>query len=187
MNLKIQGGAVLEQQTLRTFLHGETFPVADPSALAGLLLRGAGVPPRSGARSVQAILLFAGAFHDAGGACADPEGTAVLSWGRTGSHPENLRYWHDYLAAGRTDGRGRFFVGTLATTPVCDAAIVCGLRGGILYLDTFGAQAPLREEIGDLFDAGARAVLLTLLDPPVMRAFLLERTQEADEWSALPL
>lgn len=187
MNLKIQGGASLENQVLRTFLHGEMFPADDPSTLAGRLLPGAEIPPRCGVRSVRAALLLAGTLHDAGLSAADPEGTAILSWGRSGSHPENLRYWHDYLSAGRTDGRGRFFVGTLATTPVCDAAIVCGIRGGILYLDTFGDRASARDEIEDLLDSGLQAVMLTLLDPPVMRAFLVVRGTAADEGSALPL
>ena len=59
--------------------------------------------------------------------------TAIIDFGRQGCHEQNLDYFNDYREHGRHLGRGHLFVGTLPTTPPCEAAISLKLTGPCFY------------------------------------------------------
>lgn len=78
--------------------------------------------------------------------------TAVLDCGREGCHQENLLYYRDYLENGRHLGRGHLFVGTLPSTPLCEAAISLGLNGPAYYMDPLDRNELLWDEIEFLLE-----------------------------------
>lgn len=78
--------------------------------------------------------------------------TAVLDCGREGCHQENLLYYRDYLENGRHLGRGHLFVGTLPSTPLCEAAISLGLNGPAYYMDPLDRNELLWNEIEFLLE-----------------------------------
>ena len=83
-----------------------------------------------------------------------PEGT-------DGCRTENLLYFQDYMEHGRCGGRGQLFVGTLPTTPLCEAAIALGLHGPAYYLDTEGREDLLRRDLHlSLSDPALDGILL---------------------------
>ncbi len=88
---------------------------------------------------------------------------AIIGIGTDGSRIENLAYFKDYTDFGRTGGRGQLFVGTLPTTPLCEAAIALSLHGPAFYLDTNGDAEQLNQELE-----------LTLSDPEIDAVLLFE-------------
>lgn len=106
-----------------------------------------------------AMLGAAAALYDAG---MEPSDRIVLTgYGTDGSRTENLAYFQDYIEHGRDGGRGQLFVGTLPTTPLCEAAIALGLHGPAFYLDTDGRRETLIRDLKlSLADPGTDALLL---------------------------
>lgn len=86
--------------------------------------------------------------------------TALLSHSREGCLKQNRAYFSDYVQYGRQYGKGHLFVGTLPSTPVCEAAIALRFHGAAYYLDTL--------ENMDLF---WREIELLLVDHPSVLAF----------------
>ena len=81
---------------------------------------------RRGCGKVKAAMLGAiAALYDAGAFPSDR--IALIGTGSDGSRTENLAYYQDYTEHGRDGGRGQLFVGTLPTTPLCEAAIALSL------------------------------------------------------------
>jgi 3-oxoacyl-[acyl-carrier-protein] synthase II len=84
------------------------------------------------------------AIADAGLVCApEPkQAMGIVGTARDGSLAADVAYFRDYVANGRTLGRGNLFIYTLPTSPLGEAAIQFGLTGPLLY--AAGAGAPLR-------------------------------------------
>ena len=78
--------------------------------------------------------------------------TAIIDFGRQGCHEQNIEYFNDYLEHGRHLGRGHLFVGTLATTPPCEAAISLKLTGPCIYMDAFDRFPVLWDEVSNFFE-----------------------------------
>ena len=78
--------------------------------------------------------------------------TAVLDFGRQGCHEQDIEYFNDYLEHGRHLGRGHLFVGTLPTTPPCEAAISLKLTGPGFYMDAFDRFPVLWDEVTNFFE-----------------------------------
>jgi len=78
--------------------------------------------------------------------------TAIIDFGRQGCHEQNLDYFNDYREHGRHLGRGHLFVGTLPTTPPCEAAISLKLTGPCFYMDAFDRFPVLWDEVTNFFE-----------------------------------
>ena len=78
--------------------------------------------------------------------------TAVIDFGRQGCHEQDIEYFNDYLEHGRHLGRGHLFVGTLPTTPQCEAAISLKLTGPGFYMDAFDRFPVLWDEVTNFFE-----------------------------------
>jgi len=78
--------------------------------------------------------------------------TAIIDFGRQGCHEQNLEYFNDYREHGRHLGRGHLFVGTLPTTPPCEAAISLKLTGPCIYMDALDRFHVLWEEVSNFFE-----------------------------------
>lgn len=89
--------------------------------------------------------------------------TALISHSRTGCLIQNRAYFSDYVQYGRQYGKGHLFVGTLPSTPVCEAAIALGFHGAAYYVDTL-----------DRVDLFWREIELLLADHPSVLAFFRE-------------
>ena len=91
-----------------------------------------------------------------------PAGTALIGWNGCGCTPANQAYWDDYQQHGRETGRGMFFVPTLPSIPVCEAAITLHLQGPVCYIRTPPQTRKLQEHLDDLFsdDATIRQIML---------------------------
>ena len=59
---------------------------------------------------------------------------SILGTNTSGALDANLAYFNDYVAHGRTLGRGNLFIYTLPSSPLAEAAIHFGLTGKLLYL-----------------------------------------------------
>ena len=66
-----------------------------------------------------------------------------------GAGLERFRYWQYYLANGRDLGRGGLFVATLASTPVCEAAITLGAHGSGCYVKGAASTRELAKLCGE--------------------------------------
>ena len=86
--------------------------------------------------------------------------TALISHSQEGCLKQNRAYFSDYVQYGRQYGKGHLFVGTLPSTPVCEAAIALRFHGAAYYIDTLGRT--------DLF---WREAELLLADHPSVLAF----------------
>lgn len=73
--------------------------------------------------------------------------TAVLGYGNSGSHHGNLIYWHDYVENGRVAAQGHLFVGTLASTPLCQLALSLGCHAPVFYVSNGEGVSALADEL----------------------------------------
>lgn len=164
----IPGCTIQPDFTLRTRKRGLQLAGRDYPDLLKQLLALEGVPKanvqdfrRGGEKVRQAILGSIAALYDA--AAAPEETIPILGCGNEGSFTENLLYFNDYIEHGRDGGRGQLFVGTLPSTPLCEAAIALNLHGPAFYLDPGADSEQLREEVELLF-----------ADPTVSRILVLK-------------
>lgn len=65
----------------------------------------------------------------------------LLSTGSDGVLRANTEYFHDYLANGRTLGRGNLFIYTLPTSALGELAIALGLTGPSMFIQSI--ESPL--------------------------------------------
>jgi hypothetical protein len=63
------------------------------------------------------------------------QNTSLLGINSNGALEANLAYFDDYVANGRKLARGNFFIYTLPSSPLAEAAIHFGLTGKLLYLE----------------------------------------------------
>ena len=101
--------------------------------------------------------------------------TAVIDFGRQGCHEQNLNYFNDYREHGRHLGRGHLFVGTLPTTPPCEAAISLKLTGPCFYMDAFDRWPVLWDEVTNFFEMpGIRRVMICRYESDKLTVLLAE-------------
>lgn len=136
----IAGAVLLEGNQLISRKRGLSLEAETPAALLEKLKSVPGMPAtdcanfRRGSSKVKAHLLAATALLYDSRSTLNSK-SAVLCCSRCGSHQQNLDYFQDYLDFGRTTGRGHLFVGTIPTTPMCEAAIAVGAHGPAYYMD----------------------------------------------------
>ena len=82
----------------------------------------------------------------------DFDQTAVLGYGDEGSHNGNLIYWNDYADNGHLAAQGHLFVGTLASTPLTQLALVLGSHAPVYYVSAASEKSSLASEIDFLED-----------------------------------
>ncbi len=78
----------------------------------------------------------------------------IVGWRPYGAHCANRAYFDDYLAAGRTLGRGNLFIYTLPTSPLAEAAIHFKLAGPCFHVAAASDSDPIRL----LVETGARLI-----------------------------
>ena len=101
--------------------------------------------------------------------------TAIADFGRQGCHEQNLNYFNDYREHGRHLGRGHLFVGTLPTTPPCEAAISLKLTGPCFYMDSLGRWTVLWDEVTNFFEMpGIRRVMICNYESDKLTVLLAE-------------
>ena len=85
----------------------------------------------------------------------------LLSSGAEGLLKANEEYFRDYVATGRSLGRGNLFIYTLATSTLGEVAIALSLTGPSLFLrhDADPASAMLRDAQEMISDGEARGFL----------------------------
>lgn len=83
-----------------------------------------------------ASIAVALAFYDAGIVYARgrKQDIGILATNKNGSLDAQVTYFRDYVDNGRTLGRGNFFIYTLPSSPLAEAAIHFGLTGPLLYM-----------------------------------------------------
>lgn len=72
---------------------------------------------------------------------------AVIDISRAGCHEQNKLYYRDFVEFGREFGRGHLFVGTLPSTPLCEALLTLNFHGPSYYMDTMDDFQPFWQEI----------------------------------------
>lgn len=147
--MKCRGGALLTAGRACLLNTGRVFDKFDSwNALRLQLLKEPALPELDwedfgrGADSVRQIMLCAALT-----ALDAPETPwsrcAVIGWNGDGCGAENQRYFDDYLASGRSGGRGSLFVPTLPSIPFCEAAIMLKCHGCGGYFATAASTAAL--------------------------------------------
>ena len=82
---------------------------------------------------------------------------------------------NDYREHGRHLGRGHLFVGTLPTTPPCEAAISLKLTGPCFYMDSLGRWPVLWDEVTNFFEMpGVRRVMICHYESDRLTVLLAE-------------
>ena len=137
---------------------------------------------RAGEKARLAVIGSLLAFADAG---LSPGGNiAVIGWGGEESIMENRAYFTDYAVNGRFLSRSQLFIGTLPTTPICEAAICLNLHGPVFYFHSDGGLGTVLAEAESLTSAGsATQVLLLGIKCDTALALLLEMTEDAHDFS----
>jgi len=158
---EIAGASVLTGAEIRTFRKKLSFLSDDMPGVRDLVLsqsQETDIPHRiamddfrRGDYKMRAYLLNIIASHQDAG-LDTVEKTSVIDFGRCGCHEENVRYFQDYHAHERHRGSGHLFVGTLPTTPVCEAAISLNLHGPVYYLNAMNRFDVLWNEIEMLLE-----------------------------------
>lgn len=72
---------------------------------------------------------------------------AVIDISRVGCHEQNKLYYDDFVQFGKQLGRGHLFVGTLPSTPLCEALLTLNFHGPSFYMDTLDDFTPFWQEI----------------------------------------
>jgi len=184
---QLSGGAMIRDMRLTSLRKKIVLESGDLPSLLARLLAQPGIPCvstedfRRGDSVVRrhlltAILAVADAGADSGG------NTALLGHSSEGCLKQNRAYFSDYVEYGRQYGKGHLFVGTLPSTPVCEAAIALGFHGAGYYLDTLGRTDLFWREI-ELLLADHPAVLAFHREPETLFAFYLTpgRTEVSGE------
>jgi hypothetical protein len=141
---------------------------------------------RAGEKARLAMLGSLLAFADAG-SNADGD-TAVIGWGGEESVSENRAYFTDYAVNGRLLGRSRLFIGTLPSTPLCEAAICLNLHGPVFYLQSDCSLDSVLAEAESLLPAKPRGqqALLLGISCGALLALLLEPAEDVHDFSRPP-
>ena len=137
---------------------------------------------RAGEKARLAMLGSVLAFSDAG---LNSDGNvAVIGWGGEESIMENRAYFADYAFNGRFLGRSQLFIGTLPTTPLCEAAICLNLHGPVFYFQSDGGLNSVLAEAESLLSGmELKQVLLLGISSGALLALLLEQTEDLHDFS----
>lgn len=116
-----------------------------------------------------------------------PARIGILACDRDGSAVANHAYFADYVASGRTLGRGQLFAYTLPTSVAAECAIACRLTGPLLYLaePDGGVAAAWRATRALIDDAQADAMVLLAVTPRAARAVVVTPAADASVASTL--
>jgi hypothetical protein len=139
------------------------------------------------------------ALHDAEMSYSESrkQDVGILGTNRNGCLQSNLDFFRDFVENGRTLGRAKFFVYTLSSIPMAEAALHFNCQGPLLYMGFLERQVPsslsqcdrmiLRGESAAMLaviasEEGARCfVVRRVEDVPRGRAFGLEEVMGAAE------
>ena len=88
--------------------------------------------------------------------------TAILGYGNDGSHQGNLTYWNDFAGNGKISAQGHLFVGTLASTPLCQLSLILGCHAPVYYVSPSAGRASLAAELDFLHDQCRNLFLIEL-------------------------
>ena len=137
---------------------------------------------RAGEKARLAMLGSVLAFADAG---INSDGNvAVIGWGGEESIIENREYFNDYAVNGRFLGRSQLFIGTLPTTPLCEAAICLNLHGPVFYFHSDGSLNSVLTEAESLLSGRElKQALLLGISSGSLLALHLDRTADAYDFS----
>ena len=126
-----------------------------------------------------AILAIALALYDAGIAYAKDkkQNINILGTNTSGALDANLAYFNDYVAHGRTLGRGNLFIYTLPSSPLAEAAIHFGLTGRLLYLGFTKntEKESLKYALNMLKTGSTKTILLVNADPKKANCLVLQK------------
>lgn len=90
--------------------------------------------------------------------------TAVIGFGDDGSHQGNLTFWNDYVLNGKISAQGHLFVGTLASTPLCQLALTLGCHAPVYYVSPSAERSSLAEELDFMYDQCRNLFLIEIRD-----------------------
>lgn len=102
---------------------------------------------------------------------------SILGTNSNAALEANLAYFNDYIANGRTLGRGNLFIYTLPSSPLAEAAIHFGLTGKLLYLGFAKniEQASLRYALNMLKTENNKTMLLVNANSETATCLVLQK------------
>jgi 3-oxoacyl-(acyl-carrier-protein) synthase len=122
------------------------------------------------------------AFHDAGMSYAEDEkqDIGILGTNSDGCLQSNLDYFSDFVANGRTLGRANYFVYTLPSTPMAEAAIHFKCQGPLLYtmFPKKPAASLLRQADRMILRGESTAILAVRASEEDAQCFMLRRADD---------
>ena len=137
---------------------------------------------RAGEKARLAVLGATLAFYDAGLSLGG--NIAVIGWGGEESIMENRAYFNDYAVNGRFLARSQLFIGTLPTTPMCEAAICLNLHGPVFYFQSdCGFNSILAEAESLLLSQSTSQALLLGISCGTLLALLLDKSDDVHDFS----
>jgi 3-oxoacyl-[acyl-carrier-protein] synthase II len=138
-------------------------------------LRNAGRFDRTALLTCYAVALT---LRDAGASYAEGRklDIGLLGTNDDGCLEANAAYFNDYVACGRTLGRGNLFIYTLPSTPLAEAAIHFGLQGPLAYMSRPGNFLPelMRSAAGMVRRGDAAAMIALRVEPQRAVGLLFE-------------
>ena len=99
---------------------------------------------RRASLTVRHAILAVAKVRQLAGNAWNPADITLIGTGGDGVSLSNPAYWQDYVAHGSRRGRGTLFVDTLASIPLCEAAIALQLHGPAGYLEGVPREELLR-------------------------------------------
>ena len=101
----------------------------------------------------------------------------ILGTNSDGCLQSNLDFFEDFVANGRSRGRAKFFVYTLPSIPVAEAAIHFKCQGPLLYMGFPEKQVPslLRQSDGMILRGESAAMLAVSASEEDAQCFVLRR------------
>lgn len=100
------------------------------------------------------------------------DSTAILGFGSKGSHQGNLDYWNDYADNGKQGAQGHLFVGTLASTPLCQLALTLGCHAPVYYVSQESGYESIENEL-EFLSGECKDLFLVKLDTDICKCMLL--------------
>ena len=125
------------------------------------------------------------AFHDAEMSYAEDgkQDIGILGTNADGCLQSNLDYFNDYVVNGRTLGRANYFVYTLPSIPMSEAAIHFKCQGPLLYLmfPNTPAASLLRHADKMIFRGESTAMLAVMANEESAQSFMIRRVGDVSE------
>jgi hypothetical protein len=122
------------------------------------------------------------AFHDAGMPYAQErkQDIGILGTNSDGCLQSNLDYFNDFVANGRTLGRANYFVYTLPSIPMSEAAIHFQCRGPLLYMrfPRKPVASLLRQADGMILRGESTAMLAVSASEEDAQCFMMRRVDD---------